>query len=809
MSALYETIKKYIEAGLSIMPAIKQTKAPDPMVGKWSRLKDRLPNQEELHKWFGNGKPPTAVAIIAGKVSQNLEILDFDYKGEQYKTFCETVLEERPELFHSLVFQRTQNGGYHIFFRNKGPVAGNQKLSERRIYVDGPGEYEYMGKKHQARQYGDKWGYTICLIETRGEGGYALCAPTDGYELRKGCLTEIPTLEAEEREYLLRTAKSLTELHHQQGHGQHTAAGNNGNGKDTSDGLAPWTDYNQKTNHLDLLVAAGWRLSGLNGHTSQGGATVGLMRPGKNKGTSGTVIDNQKFHCFTSGAAPFEPDKTYSAFEVYALLECAGDFKEAGKRLKTQGFGDQQQQRKGKIPLYEPAPGESGGEDTAAKVTALIEEFNEVHAVIMVGGKCCVLNETTNPTFGGRPDFTLSSVADFKNKYANRRIMMQTEKGEWKAVNAGKIWFESVHRRQYDDIIFSPPGPDQITDPKYYNLYRGLTITPRPGKWDILRDHIHANICGGEDEYYRYLISWLAHLFQKPGEKPGTAIVLRGKRGTGKGTLLDIIGPCLGTHYVHITGQSHLAGKFNNHLKDALLAFADECFWAGDKQSESILQGMITNDTVMVEPKGKDPFMVRSYLRLIVASNEGWVVPAGLEERRFLVLDVGDKWMQNTKLFARLREEMNNGGREAFIHHLINEVDISDIDIRTAPKTLALFEQILESMKPIEKWWYERLSNGTQLGGEASTSNWDEWVFTEQLYADYIAFCDRIGTRHRDTPTAMGMTLRKLNQIADKKRIPTGNGKRGWALVFKDLQECRRCFSDAAMMRLQWDDEDY
>ena len=59
-------------------------------------------------------------------------------------------------------------------------------------------------------------------------------------------------------------------------------------------------------------------------------------------------------------------------------------------------------------------------------------------------------------------------------------------------------------------------------------------------------------------------------------------------------------------------------------LQDKLLVFADEAFWAGDKQAEGVLKGMVTEEMNVIEHKGKDAFKVKNYIRLIVASNYEW-----------------------------------------------------------------------------------------------------------------------------------------------------------------------------------------
>jgi hypothetical protein len=81
----------------------------------------------------------------------------------------------------------------------------------------------------------------------------------------------------------------------------------------------------------------------------------------------------------------------------------------------------------------------------------------------------------------------------------------------------------------------------------------------------------------------------------------------------------------------------------------------------------------------------------------MMASNNDWVVPAGLEERRFCVCDVSDKYMQDKKYFGKIYKQMDNGGIEAMLYDLEN-MDLSTFDIRTVPHTAGLFELKLLSI---------------------------------------------------------------------------------------------------------------
>jgi hypothetical protein len=72
--------------------------------------------------------------------------------------------------------------------------------------------------------------------------------------------------------------------------------------------------------------------------------------------------------------------------------------------------------------------------------------------------------------------------------------------------------------------------------------------------------------------------------------------------------------------------------------------FLDEALWAGDRKGEQILKALITEETFQLERKNYDPIPVRNRLRLMIASNNQWIVPMGTKGRRYFVLDVNDKY---------------------------------------------------------------------------------------------------------------------------------------------------------------------
>ena len=273
-------------------------------------------------------------------------------------------------------------------------------------------------------------------------------------------------------------------------------------------------------------------------------------------------------------------------------------------------------------------------------VKYLVEELNKRHAHVMVGGKARILHIKTDPDHGW-DIHEFYQQADFKSHYANRKVH------DGKSIKtAGEIWLGHPDRRSYEGITFNPNGASE----SYYNLFQGFPVKPAHGDCGLYLDHIQNNICKGDEGLYEYVINWMADAIQNPGRRPGVALVIRGKQGVGKGVFVNEFAQLFGPHSIQVAQSSHLVGNFNAHLRDKLLVFADEAFWAGDKRAEGALKALVTEDTMPIEMKGVDVHNAPNFIRLIMASNNDWVVPASVDQRRFVVIEAGTARMQGLPL---------------------------------------------------------------------------------------------------------------------------------------------------------------
>lgn len=309
----------YLNAGLCVLPAIRAEKRP--ALPNWKQYQRRLPTERQVRAWFADD---VACCLLTGAASGNLELLDFDCEGDRFERWRELVTSESPGLCDQLVIERSQTGGRHVIYRCESPVPGNRKLARQSVEFESAEPVTIGGKQYVPRRVNDHFEVVLTLIETRGEGGLFLCAPTAGYELEQGAFARVPLLTEAERSILIEAALALNEVTPP---AQPTACPGIDNGR-------PGDGFNQQGDVRDLLRKHGWK-------QVRGGDNEHWRRPGKTNGWSATLKDHL-FYVFSSNAAPFEPERAYAPFAVFALLEHGGDFKRAALALREAGYAETQ-----------------------------------------------------------------------------------------------------------------------------------------------------------------------------------------------------------------------------------------------------------------------------------------------------------------------------------------------------------------------------------------------------------------------------------------------------------------------------------
>ena len=253
----------------------------------------------------------SGIAVICGAVSGNLEVIDIDTKNDVSGTLYQTIIDNIPDLLlGKLKIIQTRSGGYHMYYRCT-KIEGNQKFAMRAAT-----EGELKQTPHLSQ---------VVLIESRGEGGYVIAPPSEGYKLISEN-KKINTIEESERELLLEILRSFNEVIE---HTTYVPKERTGFNK------KPWEDYNERVDIVRLLSSHGWT------KVNENSERIFFKRPGATESKTSGDYHKEKglFKVFTT-SSQFDVGKGYSPFGIYTLLEHNNNPSKAAKALIEAGYGE-------------------------------------------------------------------------------------------------------------------------------------------------------------------------------------------------------------------------------------------------------------------------------------------------------------------------------------------------------------------------------------------------------------------------------------------------------------------------------------
>lgn len=344
------------DAGLCVIRGRTDgTKRP---LGAWKEFQAQRPDRDDVIEAFADNHP--ALMVVCGAVSGGLEMLELE--GRAVADGLADRIDARAhelgiaDLLERVMLgycERTPSNGLHLLYRCS-VVDGNLKLARRPAtaaeLVENPDDP------------------IKTLIETRGEGGVVMVAPSHGtthgtgraWELTDGGFDSIATITPEERDALHRLMAEFDES------GEQPAA--------VVAPVAPkpvtrWTGasvggswIDAVVDHLEHEMTMLQRLDRY-GWTSVGADQRGelVCRPGKTDGVSGRINANGRLMNWST-SAPFEcagpvHKPTFDQLDVIAAYEHQGDRMAAARAVaeRTGILGAWRAQQDTDSPLNGPA----------------------------------------------------------------------------------------------------------------------------------------------------------------------------------------------------------------------------------------------------------------------------------------------------------------------------------------------------------------------------------------------------------------------------------------------------------------------
>jgi len=329
----------------------------------------------------------------------------------------------------------------------------------------------------------------------------------------------------------------------------------------------------------------------------------------------------------------------------------------------------------------------------------------------------------------------------------------------------------------YRDIDYMPGEGRTIERDggRYLNLWKGWGLDPKPSPEHLdaflrLAKHLYG-------ENFEYVMGWYAYPFRYPGTKlrQGLCMVSR-EQQIGKTMFAGLICEMYGEANSAILQPQTAFGRFNEHCARKQFLVVEEMFaeTAYQREAQSArLKTAITQDRIMVEGKGRDPYPLASRENWVINSNRPDALPLDMTDKRFMVVRVPD-----TKLKASDYNYIGNNRKAvaaAGMHFFLNDVNLDDFSPTSPPPTTFAKKAMQEAnLDDYGLWLLEFLSDPEGHGWRMACD------FITPKEAAFLCNMD-LRLPRPATPNSMGRAMKDVGMAKawkrDKVRYPNGTKK--------------------------------
>jgi hypothetical protein len=286
------------------------------------------------------------------------------------------------------------------------------------------------------------------------------------------------------------------------------------------------------------------------------------------------------------------------------------------------------------------------------------------------------------------------------------------ENGKAVTVKAA-AWLDQ--NRPVEQLSWAPGAPSLVQDKliadggwferpgcRVFNLYRPPVIKPIAGNADRWLHHVE-HLYG---ENAAHIISWLAHRVQKPNEKINHALVLGGKQGIGKDTLLEPVKQAVGPWNFCEVSPQQVLGRFNGFLKSVILRVSEARDlgefdrFAFYDHSKALIAA--PPDVLRIDEQNRQEYAIPNLTGVIITTNhkaDGIYLPAD-DRRHFVAWSDLDKTAFTPAYWNDFWRWYESGGSAVVAHYLAAR-DLASFDSKAPPpQTEAFFDIVNASRAP-------------------------------------------------------------------------------------------------------------
>ena len=399
-------------------------------------------------------------------------------------------------------------------------------------------------------------------------------------------------------------------------------------------------------------------------------------------------------------------------------------------------------------------------------------------------------------------DLTLYTTRSVKDKFLNNNFNCKdpNKLTSIKEINVVDYWMKSKHRKDYESVTFTD---EDTSNTLKYNLFKGFNYTPiyhEDVDIQIFFNCILEVICNNDEFFYNIVLAFIAQIIQDPMNKLGTSLIIYGEKRIGKGSFIKLLGELIGSnHYFQTSQADKVFGRFNIQLLRSVLVYLNEAFWSGDKSMEGRIKSLISDDEMSYEIKGGAVFGDKNVTRLILDSNEKYIVPATYDEGRYICLSASSSRKGDLDFLGKVNNLRHNQKAMEKIMYFFMNFDYKPYEkhLREAPKSELFIEQVMQNFTKIQEWWYRNLSEGDIYNSDYIKDADGIKISNEELWNSFKLY--HKGKTTYDKQASFYSDFKNLTKgCILNNNIKVNNGKNGKLIA--NLKICKDKFKESTMV---------
>jgi hypothetical protein len=383
------------------------------------------------------------------------------------------------------------------------------------------------------------------------------------------------------------------------------------------------------------------------------------------------------------------------------------------------------------------------------------EEFEKTH--------CKIVNKSCYVKYKRDSDLLFFKKKDLVNAYEHLTYQyVDKKKDEVIEKNFIHDWTKNNPKiKKYEDCDIYPNIEECPED--YLNLWIPFamgkvdTHVEKEEELDFILNHIKI-LCGHEQDVYEYFLKWIADMIQKPERKPGTVPVFISGQGAGKSMFMNLLRRMFGERKVLETSEAdkYVFGHFNSLMKDAFLVVLNEVEFKQLSSKEGNYKELATEPHFYLHQKNVDPIKLKSYHRMIAATNKEEPMKTCQDDRRNFFIRCSDEKIGDKEYFRTLSSYIDDVDVVKTCYEYFRNYK-PDVDLLT--DMVLPVTQYHKNVKDayehaVRAWlrWYVQLLNDEE----------DEVNLSSDLFRSFNVWCEQNQMNYKMTGQSFGCKLANI-----------------------------------------------